>query len=390
MPFVNEVRLNPRQWAAALLVLVGVIAFAPALWKSVEPFQPGADYRVPYSLSRDYWLYERRLQLASPTQIVMLGDSVVWGEYVRPDGTLSHFLNERTGQPGRFVNAGVNGLFPLAMEGLVRSSGGVLKGRKILLHANVLWMTSPKVDLQTEKEERFNHAELVPQFHPRIPAYKADAGHRLGAIFGREFGFFRWANHLQIAYFGQQDVPTWSLAEDGGDPSRHPNIYRNPLRQITLRLPGEGTTDPERGPGSPRHKAWSSTGTSTGSTRFEWVDLDKSLQWAALVRVVEFLRDRGNGVVVVLGPFNEHIMTAENRASFRKLRDGIHATLQARNVAVLSPVTLPSALYADASHPLTEGYRLLAEELMQDGMFRGWVNFTGAAGSTEHRAVPAP
>ncbi|MEO8347622.1 MAG: hypothetical protein ABI610_01825, partial [Acidobacteriota bacterium] len=39
---------------------------------------------------------------------------------VRPDGTLPHFLNEQSGLPGKFVNAGVNGLFPLALEGLVR------------------------------------------------------------------------------------------------------------------------------------------------------------------------------------------------------------------------------------------------------------------------------
>ena len=49
----------------------------------------------------------------------MLGDSVVWGEYVAPDGTLSHFLNQEAEATNRFVNLGLNGLFPLAQEGLV-------------------------------------------------------------------------------------------------------------------------------------------------------------------------------------------------------------------------------------------------------------------------------
>ena len=60
----------------------------------------------------------------------MLGDSVVWGEYVLPDGTLSHFLNQEAGQPDRFVNGGVNGLFPLAQEGLIDDYGHALAIRR--------------------------------------------------------------------------------------------------------------------------------------------------------------------------------------------------------------------------------------------------------------------
>jgi len=96
----------------------------------------------------------------------------MWGEYVLPDGTLSHFLNEQSGQPPMFVNAGVNGLFPLALEGLVRYYGGPLRGRKVLVHCNALWMSSPKADLRTEKEERFNHADLVPQSSRAFPVTK--------------------------------------------------------------------------------------------------------------------------------------------------------------------------------------------------------------------------
>jgi hypothetical protein len=40
------------------------------------------------------------------------------------------------------------------------------------------------------------------------------------------------------------------------------------------------------------------------------------------------------------------------------------------------PETLPSALYADASHPLTEGYALLAKRISADPQFRNWL--TGA------------
>src|SRR5205085_5043984 len=95
VPFgVNEVRLNARQWLVAFLVLLTVILCVPRLWTRIERFDTGPDYRIPYDLSKDYWLYSRRMrQVSARDKIIVLGDSVIWGEYVAPDGTLSHFLN---------------------------------------------------------------------------------------------------------------------------------------------------------------------------------------------------------------------------------------------------------------------------------------------------------
>src|SRR5438105_5625718 len=136
-PFVNEVRLNARQWTEAFGILAIVMVLVPALWKRVEPLQTRPDYRIPYALSKDYWLYQRSLQQTGATNVVVLGDSVVWGEYVMRNGTLSHFLNEQSGPPAKFVNAGLNGLFPLALEGLVRDYGGPLRSRKVIVHCHV-------------------------------------------------------------------------------------------------------------------------------------------------------------------------------------------------------------------------------------------------------------
>ena len=170
VPFgVNAMRLCARHWwIVAAIVLVSAVG-VPQIWKRVERFDTGPDYRIPYSLSKDYWLYQRWLERTSgPAEIPVLGDSVVWGEYVRPTGTLTHFLSRETGQgeagpAGRFINCGVNGLFPLAMEGLIEHYGSSLQNRKLIVHCNVLWMTSPRVDLSSQKEEVFNHARLVPQ-----------------------------------------------------------------------------------------------------------------------------------------------------------------------------------------------------------------------------------
>jgi hypothetical protein len=369
---VNEVRLNARQWGSALSIVLLVALLTPLLWKRIERFAPGPDYRIPYHLSKDYWLYERRAsQFTDPAKIIVLGDSVVWGEYVLPDGTLSHFLSQEAGETDKYVNGGVNGLFPLALEGLVQYYGGALHQRKIVLHCNVLWLSSPKADLRVANEERFNHSRLVPQFRPRIPCYKADANERLSAIVERNVGFVAWVSHLQSAYFGEKSILQWTLQDDGNDPPRYPNTYKNPFAQIVMTVPAAPSPDTLRGPQSPRHRPWSANGGAT--TQFEWVDLDSSLQWTAFQRLVVALRAHGNHVMVVVGPFNEHMIAEESRTAYRELRDGIAAWLARNQVPHVVPEALPSEQYADASHPLTEGYELLAKRLYQSEAFQRWL-----------------
>ena len=408
---VNEVRLSARQWLAAMAILVACVLAIPRIWKRIERFETGPDCRIAYDLSKDYWLYQRRLEaIADPASVPVLGDSVIWGEYVRPDGTLSHFLNRETGSstpkgtqgvpgpifgattqrvvpesgqsPARFFNCGVNGLFPLALEGLVEHYGSALRDRKVIVHCNLLWMTSPKADLSTRKKEEFNHSRLVPQFFPQAPpCYQADAGERLGAAIERNVGFLAWVDHVNDVYFGQQSIPRWTLAEDESDPPRPCNAWRNPLAQIELAVPGDPADDPLRGPASPRHKPWTqsdpkdkpSLDSKPRPVRFDWVDLEASLQWRAFRRLIALLERRGYDVLVLLGPFNEHLVAEEQRPTVRGLRDGIAAWLAENRVACVVPETLPSSLYADASHPLTEGYALLAKRIAADAAFRKWL-----------------
>jgi hypothetical protein len=372
-PFaMNEVRLNARQWLIAAAIVLAFILLTPRAWKKIERFDTGPDYRIPYALSKDYWLWQRRVEgLNDPAKVVVLGDSVVWGEYVRPDGTLSHFLNAETGQADRFVNCGVNGLFPLALEGLVENYGGALRNRKVIVHCNLLWMSSPKADLRVETEESFNHSRLVPQFSPRIPCYKADAAERLSVLIEHHVSFSSWVGHIQDTYFDQRSIPSWTLATDGGNPPQRSNAWRNPFAQVTLTVPGEPADDPLRGPRSSRHKPWNSDGSEPGS--FDWVDLDTSLQWQAFQRCVNRLRNQGNDVLVLVGPFNEHIIAPEQRPTYRAMRDGVSSWLQRNGVAHVVPETLPSDLYADDCHPLTDGYASLSRRVYEHPRFKEWL-----------------
>ncbi len=377
VPFgVNEVRLSARQWLVAISIIIIAMIATPRIWNRVERLETGDDYRIPYSLSNDYALFSRRLeQVADPKRIPVLGDSVIWGEYVSPDGTLPHFLGEQIAQPGRFANCGVNGMFPLAMEGLIEHYARDLRNRKIIVQCNVLWMTSPKADLSTDKEEQFNHSRLVPQWVGRIPCYRADASERLSAIVEQHAGFFQWLTHVQTAYFEQKSVPQWTLKSEG-DPPTYPNAWRNPLSQMTLNVPAEPADDPQRGVTSPRHRPWMAEGAEP--QRYEWVELGRSLQWAAFRRLLTRLRDRGNDVLVIVGPFNEHMIAAEQRPTYQKMREGVSAWLAQTGIPHIVPETLPSELYADASHPLTEGYKLLARRIGQNETFQKWLGISQA------------
>jgi len=77
---------------------------------------------------------------------------------------------------------------------------------------------------------------------------------------------------------------------------------------------------------------------------------------------------------VVVGPFNENIMAGENRPAFRRLREGIVDWLTKNQAPHVVPAPLPSALYADASHPLTQGYELLAQDIFHNKTFQQWLN----------------
>src|SRR5262245_38356625 len=140
--FSNAVRLSLRQWLLVGLFAAALMAIAPMVWRHFEAFDLPPDYRMPHELSNDYWLFERFAGLAAARgDTLLLGDSVVWGEYVIPPETLSHYLNEIDAQH-RYANLGLGGAHPLALGGLVEHYGGSIAGKKVIVQCNPLWMSS--------------------------------------------------------------------------------------------------------------------------------------------------------------------------------------------------------------------------------------------------------
>lgn len=207
----NSFRLSIRQWLVVGLFSMLVVVLAPRFWKQVESFPLEPDYRIPHELANDYWLYERFAGMAvDHYDTVLLGDSVIWGEYVTRDQTLSHYLNKFAGKE-RFANLGLDGAHPLALAGLVEHYAKAVKDKNVVLQCNPLWMSSLRADLQDDKATEFNHPRLVPQFVPRLPSYKEENSPRIGVLVEQRVTFSSWTNHLQQAYFDRTDLPGWTL-----------------------------------------------------------------------------------------------------------------------------------------------------------------------------------
>lgn len=352
----NEIRLSVRQWVITCLVAVAVLIALPTIWEKVEAFEPGPDYRIPEEQSPDYWLFRRHARKAvGDDKILLVGDSVVWGQYVAPDGTLSHFLNETV--PGSsFANLGVNGMHPAALAGLVRHHGRALTGRRVLLHCNLLWMSSIEHDLRIEKEFNFNHQKLVPQFYPSIPCYRKNSSARIGIVLERYLPFLLWSSHLRISYFDNMDLSSWTL--------EHP--YRNPAAHLMARQPIP--IEKERRNAVP----WTEKG--IGRQNFQWVAADRSFQWERFQEMVHILKSRGCGLLVVTGPFNEQMIDDQSLQRYRQLQAALGEWFQRQKVPHVTPPVLPTHLYADASHPLAVGYKLLAQWLAESPAFHAFMN----------------
>jgi len=347
----NCVRLSGYEWFIVAVTISALFYFVPKLWEQVEKFRPGSDYRLPYNLSDDYWLFSRYRQWAcSDEKTLVIGDSVIWGHYVSEDNTLTHYLNEIAGRD-MFVNMGVDGIHPVALAGLLKYYGRDIADKNVILHFNSLWISSEKHDLQIEKEFSFNHPRLVPQFIPNIPCYKASFSVRIKSVIERYISFFSWTSHLKRAYFGNMDLPRWTL--------EHP--YENPLQNITLQLP---VSDKYNGN---ENIPWYEKGVTKQD--IQWVATDNSLQWRFFKHSVELLEERGNRVFVLVGPFNEHILNDASLDVYRQMKKKIEAWLQQNNIPYYMPEVLPSSMYRDASHPLGEGYAELARHLFENESF---------------------
>jgi len=350
----NSIRLSLGEWSLTAIICLGILYLLPVVWPAAGQRLSGPDYRIPGELSSDYWMFAQWSERSRGRyRAVVLGDSVVWGQYARSDDTLAHHLNEVAGRRV-FANLGVDGLHPAAMAGMVSYYGKAVEGRPVLLHLNPLWMSSEEQDLQSPEEARFNHPKLVPQVLRRPASYAPMPPDVIGAVLERQASFFSWKEHLTLAYREGMGLQDWTLEYPYTVPfsGRGPDAYSG----------DEPGSEP---------MTWRQRGIERQD--LPWVEIARSYQWRSFTRTIEILRARQNRVFVLLGPFNTHALTGGSQARYQALAARMEQWLEQEGIPYCAPAALPTDLYADASHPLGSGYREIAKELYGSPAFQRWV-----------------
>ena len=349
----NPIRLSCREWAVTALLCLVTLYLLPLLWPSTGKQLSRSDYRLPAELGNDYWMFRKWSELSRARyQAVVLGDSVVWGQYVRSDDTLTHHLSELAGKP-MFANLGLDGLHPAAMEGLVTYYGAGIKHEPVIIHLNPLWMSSAKQDLQVAGDERFNHPKLLSQVWHRPAAYRPTLPDAATAVLEQRVPLLSWKEHLKIAYCEGLGLPDWTL--------ENPYVFSAAGRGPD----SSSSSDPGSEPLS-----WRKRGITPQD--LPWIPISHSYQWRSFQRVIELLRKRGNQTFVVLGPFNRHMLTRRSQKRYQAITSAMEAWLRQAHIPYYMPRLLPTDLYADASHPLGPGYNRIAKELLDSPSFQTW------------------
>lgn len=354
--------LTPLQWLVTLVLVTVVCGVVYAGWFTWERFEPGPDYRPSCWDERlsDYWAHLRWSRYASKThRVFMIGDSVTWGQEVRNDETISHYLNEEAGGPV-FANMAVDGLPQAAFVGLARHYSA--HWDNVILQFNPYWLFDVNRDLQGNIK-RFRHPRIVPQFHPRIHYNDYSFNERLSYMIENHVRIFPLVRHIIVNYFDNKSVAEWMVE----------NPYRSPLGAITFRAADVIAEAPGKG------LDWREKGYPLRDVDF--VKLDDSVQWDCFMRAVDILRDKDIGVFVILGPYYEDILMPGSRERLLALLSDVSDRFEQNGIryCMIDSAHFPDDTIADACpHMLAGGHRILAREMMKDPAFTSWLEDIGA------------
>ncbi len=359
IPNSNSIVLTGREWLIILAVFIAASLFVYNGWFRWEKLPVEPDFRSTCWDARmsDYYAYMEWSRYARDHyKILLIGDSVIWGQEVDNNQTISHFLNEELGSE-KVANLGIDGLTLAALNGMVTWYGRYLKDTNMIVELNPLWMSSPMRDLRGKWH--FHHPRLVPQLDRRIKYYKS-LNERVGYLFEHALKLPPFVRHQMVNSFDNKSVAAWLID--------HP--YKNPLSAITLQS-------------VPMMKEKQGLGTSWedrkgADKRFDepFLAPSESIQWECFVKALNKLKSRNVNVFVLLGPFNTYNLTEESRGKCFATMDAIKKELDGMGVPYFDSThdLIPSRDYGDGCHALAGGHALLAESMYGDPAFRKWVD----------------
>ncbi|MDD8015377.1 MAG: hypothetical protein PHX45_06755 [Acidobacteriota bacterium] len=357
----NHVILSGREWifTVILFLIIGFVLYFG--WYHWEELPLESDFRSTCWEERmsDYWAYSQWGRAARARhRVLLIGSSVIWGQEVPHDETLSHYLNDELGAED-VANMGIDGLTNAAMTGLFKHYGRFLRGADVILEFNPLWMSSPRRDLRGKGSDlwQFHHPRLVPQLDRRISYYRG-INERVGYLLENDLKLPPFVRHLMVNYFENKSVAAWLMD--------HP--YRLPPGAITFRA-------------APMMKEKQGLGTSWSSRKEAeiwdnpFLSLDESIQWEFYLKALRLLRNKGCRVFILLGPYNTHCLTEKSRERGRAMIEAVKHRLDEMGYPYFDTTKgfLPSDQFADQCHLLKGGHMLLARALVDDAAFRKWL-----------------
>ena len=86
----NTILLSVWEWLGVGLFVLLIYLVIPSLWRQVEPFEPESDYRIPYALSGDYWLFDRYARLAVSAHDTLIIGNRTQQRQLKPQVPLGH------------------------------------------------------------------------------------------------------------------------------------------------------------------------------------------------------------------------------------------------------------------------------------------------------------
>ncbi len=417
--------LKPLELLAALLLAAALLLMFDRGYATLERFEPDDDYRIELSLRGqdnwreaftakgrmiidNYWVWQRWARLAARRNMIfVLGDSYIWGERCEAGGTLPAHLNRAAGRQS-FANLGCDGMHPLAMEQLVKYYAPKLRGQHAILHYGFVWSSSPQHDWQTHDPYHQN-PRLVPMFLPPLPGVSYTFAQRLGILKERVVPGDSLMTHMVTAALENTPLLDWL--------GKHPGQL--PFNQAMLDIPSAP------GKGKPVERSPYLHDWNYHASEAMGVPPDQSNQFQAFVRTVRYLRRAGCNVLIMVEPSNwkavdekgtialrrhygqrrdalrkrleeagaddagrdqidrelaeveatlKRFAWSPRNASARALatrRKHVIERLRALDVPLVAP-ELASEYFADSMHPTADGYSRVADQLMQDPVFKEW------------------
>jgi hypothetical protein len=330
-------------------IIVMAIAM-PALFPLTGEQFFTSDYRLPYNLGEDYFLYKKYAgSVAGYNTIPVIGDSVIWGHYTSDTDTLTAHLNRRQ-DIADFSNMGIDGIHPAVMYGLAENYCRALTNKKIIIGINLLWMSSPRHDLTGGKNSEINHRGLLPQFTEIIPAYNPSFEERLSFVIKRNTSFFLWIDHLRLTKFRGKNLYRWCM----DNPGKNTLQFFNPVTRIyELPEPMDASKFPLQDP--------------------QWVKTEQSLQWRYTLKTLKLLKEQDNDILAIITPFNRYMLTEESANQNELIINAIKDNLASEGITAIIPEIPPKEEFADSSHPTGKGYRTIAENLLENSEFKKFI-----------------